>query len=746
MAIPGNLLSSTTETIDPNTSGWTTKLNCTIGLGVGGRTGGGGCLSVRSVAAGEMQARTVSSYPVTAGAVYYTFSDTAGATSTGERIGIRWLNAAGAELSITWSLSTMAASGSWHRVSVAGAAPAGASQAQVLLSSTETGASISHFWENIYLGLPIRTTGNLFGFNTESTEVDATGWAAVVNATISRQVPVMSWAVDNYLAGGQALAVTAVAAGNASALAVDRPAVTPGTEYLAYAYLQPPVLTSQAWIELRYYDAAGNQIAAQRSTLAPPVTTGMYRQRASMVAPANAATCSVAAGLDSASAGQVLRLETVVVTVALKLQAGSLLPYADSSIEQGVAGWTVTSGVATIARTTPWGLSSFDGSYSLAVSSATATASTLRSAKVSGITAGLNYRAQVIAHPVSGGWSSVRTRVRWFDASNVDLGSSTGTPYTLPGSAWYVLPSDAVAPAGATQASVEVVATASATSSVLHLDQIAVWEVLPQTAVEARDDAGYIQLTLRELLVDDLVSVYRVGQDGMRTLVRGTSGLIDQQIITSDLMVIEDHEAPFGVPVYYRIELYSSPGVSAGARTSPTVTLALTDINTAWLKDPGNPQRSCLVVVQQAPDWKRPIEQAAFVIRGRRNKVTLSGIRQGLEGDLAIWTRSDAERAALHLLLDSGNTLLWQAAPGMGVDDMYVAVGEVPEARIGKLAQEPWRSWTLTLTQADMPVTTAVNGSGGRTCQDVIAEFATCADVLAAYGTSEDLLLDRRTG
>jgi hypothetical protein len=375
---------------------------------------------------------------------------------------------------------------------VAGAAPAAATQAQVLLSSTETAGSVSHFWENVYLGLPMRVLGNLLPFNTESTEVDASGWAAVVNATISRQVPVMNWAVDNYLAGGHTLAMTAVATGNASVLAVDRPAVTPGTEYLAYAYLQPPVLTSQAWIELRFYDAAGNQVAAQRSTLAPPATTGMYRQRASMTAPSNAATCSVAAGLDSASAGQVLRLETVAVTVAPKLQAGSLLPYADSSIEQGVAGWTVTSGVAAIARTTPWGLSSFDGAYSLAVSSATATASTLRSVKAGGITAGLNYRAQIVVYSAAGSWSSVRVRVRWFDASNADLGSSTGTAYTLPGSSWYALASDAVAPAGATQAAVEVVATASATSSVLHVDQVTLWEVLPQTAVAAHDSDGYI--------------------------------------------------------------------------------------------------------------------------------------------------------------------------------------------------------------------------------------------------------------
>ena len=739
MAIPGNLLSTTTETIDPNTSGWTSKLNATIAKGTGGRTGGDGCLSVRSVAAGEMQARTVSSYPVTAGTTYYAFADTAGVST--ERIGIRWLSSTGTEVSVTWSLTTMTASSNWHRVSVAGAAPVGATQAQVLLSSTEAGATVPHFWENIYLGPPIRTTGNLFPFNTESTEVDASGWTPVVNATVSRQVPAVNWAVTNYVAGGHALAMTAVAAGNASIISVDRPTVTPGQEYLAYAYLQPPVLTAAAWIELRFYDAVGNQIAATRSTLAAP-GTGMYRQKASATAPALAATCGLAAGLDGASAGQVLRLETVVIVAVPELQSGSVLPYADASFEQGIAGWTVASGVATIARTTPWGFSSFEGSYSLAISTATATSSVIRSAKFP-VTEGVNWRAQINAHPAAGTWSTATVRVRWYDAASTDLGASTGTAYVVPGSSWYGMQSDQVAPAGATQAAVEIVPTASAASSILHVDRIALWEVLPLTAVAADSDAGYVTLTLRELPLDYEITVYRVGADGSPTLVRGASGLIDRQTITSDLLIVEDHEAPMGAPVYYHIEIYDLVG-ERSTRSSSSVTLTLDDINLAWLKDPGNPQRNMRMMVAKAPDWQRPIEQSTQVVRGRRNKVILSGKRQGLEGDLAIWTRSDEERAALHLLLDSGNTLLWQAAPGMGVDDMYVSVATVNENRVGKLAQELWRAWQLPLTEQDMPVTTGINGAAGRTWQDVLTEFGTVADVLDVYATTEDLLLDHR--
>ncbi|WP_217235474.1 hypothetical protein [Streptomyces sp. AC555_RSS877] len=744
MAIPGNLLSQTTESIDPNTSGWTPKLNCVIIKGTGGRNGDG-CLAVRSVAAGEMQARTVSSYPVVAGTVYETFADTAGVV--GERIGIRWLAHGGLEVGITWSTTTTGSSSSWHRVSVAGVAPPIAIQAQVLLSSTEVGVNVAHYWENVYLGLPITTQGNLLPFNTESTEVDASGWAPVVNASISRQVPVMSWAVDNYLAGGHTLAMTAVAAGNASILAVDRPTVTPGEEYLAYAYLQPPTIASTAWIELRFYDTNDNQVGAQRSTLAPPTpATGMYRQRASMVAPANAATCSVAAGLDSASAGQVLRLETSVVIVAPKLQAGSLLSYADSSFEQGVGGWTATSGVATLARTTPWGASFFSGSYALAVTSSTATASTIRSSMVGGIVEGENFRAQPIVHAAAGAWSTVGVRMRWYDAVGADLGTSTATNYGIPGSSWYALASDAVAPAGATQAAVELVATASATSSVLHVNQVVLWQVLPQTAVTADSDAGYVTLTLRELPLDYQVSVHRVAEDGSRTLVRGPDGLIDQQLIASDLMVIEDHEAPMGVQVYYTITIYDPAGVLASTRSSSAITLTLADSDECWLKDPGNPQRNLRVMMQRAPDWQRPIEQATFVVRGRRNKVVLSGRRQGLEGDLAIWTRSDEERDGLHLLLDSGNTLLWQTMPGMGVDDLYVNVAQATESRIGPLAQEKWRAWTLPMVETDMPVTTGVNGSGGRTWQDILTEFTTWQDILDTFATWEDVLLNRRKG
>lgn len=744
MAIPGNFLSAVTETIDPNTSGWKVKTNCTIGLGSGGRNGDG-CLSVRSVAAGEVQAITVSSYQVTPWTEYEAFCDAAG--TVGERIGIRWLNSSNAEISITWSMTTSPASAAWHRIAVGGEAPDGAVRAQVVVSSTPAAGSVSQFYETVYFGFPQTTTGNLFAFNTESAEIDSSGWFNEVNCTIARQMPPVGWAVNNYLAGGHVIAMTATANGNASMRSTDRPDATPGVEYVAHAYLNPPTSSANTWVELRFYDAVGTQIQATRGSLAAP-GTAWYRQRASAVAPAGTAACSIAAGIDSATAGQVLRVDWAVVATAPVMYAGSILPYADASFEQGVAGWSVASGAATIARSSPWSTSNFDGGYTGVITSTTATTSVVRSARFplpADAAAVQNLRTNVNAQVGAGGWTVTRG-VRWYDASNADLGASTSAPITSPTPGWWSLESDFIIPAGATQVAIEYTLTATAPNSTWIIDALGAWPALALTAVVAHDDTASITLTLRELVVGQLLTIYRVLSDGSRTLVRGPAGLYNQTPITAGEVIVEDYEAPLGVPVGYYIEMLTAGSQTPGYRSSETVTLAPGDINECWLKDPGQPQRNTKVLVAKAPDWQRAIEQAELRVRGRRNSVILSDVRGGLEGDLQIWTRSDDERDALHWLLDSGNVILWQAVPGMGVSDMYVTVGQITEARVGGTAMEPWRAWTLPLKQVDMPTTTGVAGSAGRTWQDVLTGFSSWQAVLDSYETWEDILFDRRIG
>lgn len=742
MAIPGNFLSAVTESVDPNTSGWVAKLNCSISKGTGGRSGDG-TLRLSSSAAGEMQARTVASYPVTVGTEYAAFADASGATVP-DRIGIRWLTAADVEISISWSLTTATASSTWHRIAVADIAPPTAASAQVVVSAvTPAGAGVIQHFENVYLGLPIRTTGNLLSFNAESFERDATGWAVESNCSLSRQAPMIQWAVDFYLGGGNMGALTVTAGGNASIKTVEEPAATPGVEYLAYAYLNPPTAGSTTWVELRFYDAADVQLQATRANLSAP-GTGVYRQRVSDVAPANTSYAVLAVGITSGTAAQVVRVEGAVIMVAPKIREGSVVPYADGSFERDVAGWTVVSGVATLARLTPWGTDALDGSYAMTVSSATATASVIRSAKFPvGDAAGLAFTSEYGLKVSAGSWTLTRA-IRWYDAANVDLGTTVASTAALPTPGWWLHFSQFTAPAGATQAAIELTLTATAVSSVVRMDRVSLWQSLPLAEVSTNDTDAYATFTMRELVLDSYITLWRVLEDGSRTLVRGPSGLIDSQLVTSEVMVIEDYEAPLGVPFYYSAEARNASNVVVSNRGSDYVTLDPGDINYCWLKDPGNPQRNIRLMIARAPDWQRPIQQAEYRVKGRKNPVIHSDVRAGLEGDLVVYTQSDDERDRLHWLLDSGHVLLWQVAPGLGETDVYVSVGQVALPRPGGVASDPWRTWTLPLKVVDMPVTVGVVGSAGRTWQDILTENATWADLMSVYESWEDVMLDRR--
>jgi hypothetical protein len=747
MAIPGNFLSTTTEMVDPNTSGWAPLVNCTISLGSGGRAGDG-VLTVKSVAAGEMRARTFSSYQVVPGELYFTFADASSSTQA-ERIGVRWLNATGAEISITWSMTTASASSSWHRVSVAGVAPVGAARAQVVLSSTVSGAAVTHFWENVYLGWPLRYPGNLLSFNAESGgELDLSAWAAETNCALSRTVPVTTWAIDNYFQGGHQIALTVTSSGNASALCTERPPVTPGVEYLAFAYLNPPTSGSSVWVELRFYDAAGAQLAAHRSTMAPP-GTGWYKQIASGVAPAGAASAGIAVGITSGTAAQVVRVDSTYIApldvAALgTLRTGNVLPMADWDFEMGVGGWTKSSGVATIARSTPWGASASYDAYALAVSSSTATASVIRSGTYSvGDAAGQNWRLETFLKTTAGSWT-YKLAVRWFNASSSLISTTEGTPTALPGGSWYLLSVDFTAPAGAVTAQVEITLTAGASSSALYMDRPALWQTLPLIAAEDVDDQAVVQVVLRELEVGQLLTVWRIHPDGSRHYVRGPDGLYDGTfVVPGDSMLIEDYEAPLGVEVYYRTVTVWSDGTGVENRTSLPVTVDAPDVNYVWLTDPHRPGIGLRVMVKQAPEWKQGIEQTVYKIRGRSAPVVLSDVRGSREGDLVCWTQTDEEREQLRFMLSTGNVLLWRCAPGTGEPDVYVSVGEVGLPRIVPLASEQWREWTLPLTEVDMP-TGAQAGSATWTVHDVVVENDTGYTVLDRYATVFDLATNRR--
>ncbi|MGW7350939.1 hypothetical protein [Streptomyces sp. NPDC054784] len=746
--IPGNLLAAGTSAVDPSTAGWQAKLNCSIGLGSGGRNGDG-ALKLTSAAAGEMQAQTSALYPVVAGQLYFTFADASCATVP-ERIGIQWLTAGAVQVgSITWAQTTIAASSVWHRISVAGVCPVGATRARVIVSSqTPAGSGVIAYFENVYLGLPLRQAGNLLSFNAESAgELDTSAYAAGPNTTLTRTSATVAWPVTYYYSGGHSLQVAATGAGEASAVTVERAPVVAGDEYVAYAHLQPPSTAANVWIEIRYYDGSGAQLAATRARLAQP-STGWYRQIVSAIAPAGAVSSAVAMGITGATAGQAIRadgvyLAPVAIAAANTQRTGNIVPMADWNFEAGVGSWTVFSGVATIARSSPWNGAAYYDYYSLTVTSAAATSSTLRSAvyQLPPGAAGFNWRFEYFHLVTTGSWTHQR-RVRWLDAGGNLISTTAASPDPMPTPNWWSASTDQVAPEGAAQAQLEIILGATAINSVAQFDRVALWQVASLFEVNTDPDNASVELVLRELSTARVMTLYRVAPDGARSLVRGADGLIDQQVIVSDAYTVVDYEAPLGVPVTYQIEFRNpATGAITGTRSSDMLTLAV-GRNDVWLTDPIEPQRNLRLTGQSPPSWERDVEAAEFRVRGRRTPVILTDVRSGFSGEIRVFTQTDEERRRLHFLLDTGHTVLIRTAPGTGLEDVYVQVGSITEGRVTDYAPEQLRSWTLALTEVDRP-TGGQAGSATRTWQDVRTANPTWGNVLARYATWLDVLLDR---
>jgi len=358
----------------------------------------------------------------------------------------------------------------------------------------------------------------------------------------------------------------------------------------------------------------------------------------------------------------------------------------------------------------------------------------------------VNWRVYVAAKRVAGGWSLVST-IRWFDASSTLITTASSTSAAIPSDGnWWTLSQDFTAPANAAFAQIDYTLTATAASSTLQLDTVLLYQVLPQQSITISDATASSQLVIREIVVPRLMTVYRVLADGSKTVVRGSSGLLSQVTTTDDTLIVTDYEAPLGVPFSYRVEFYNSTtGVLTGYRTTGTYTLDPGDPNYIWIKDPARPLVNMRVLVKSPPDWQQPIEQNVLRPRGRPNAVVLSGVRAGREGSLVVWTQTDDERDALRFLLATGNILFWQSAPGMGEPDVYVSVAETAYPRVSEEARDPWREWTLPLTEVDRP-TGGMAGSPTWTVRDVGIENSSVLSLMDRYATVLDLALGQRSG
>lgn len=230
--------------------------------------------------------------------------------------------------------------------------------------------------------------------------------------------------------------------------------------------------------------------------------------------------------------------------------------------------------------------------------------------------------------------------------------------------------------------------------------------------------------------VQNTIRVMRVEESGSGTPVR--TG--DPATLVAGEWTGLDYEAPYGVPVTYRVTLDN--GLVA---TSNAVTLEPAEQN--WLIHPGIPSLSRPVRVSEFRDRVRSTATGVHMVLGRSTPVIITdGVRQAPTFPLTLYTVGlDEEAALLALLADSSPLLLQTHRPGYPRRDYYwISVGEVTQSEPGMYG-EGTDLWTLPCTVVTAP--TGLQQSPW-TWRDVVDGYATWGDVLAAYPTWRDVVIN----
>lgn len=731
MSVSTNLLAANTSDIETSTAGWTAGTNTTIAQSTRFYTGAHS-LQLTATASGTASATTAARVAVTAGTVYTAyayFANVVAAAGHTATVRVDWYSVSTGGTLISSSSSPASTIGNftaWQSPPpiLIATAPAGATWAAVTIVLGGLAASVAMVVDAIAFGPPASISGNLLSYGTQGVEMDATGWAATINATVNRSQPIA-------FEGWWALTIAATAAGDTLVQSQDVITVVPGVEYFAYAWVIPPASSLEFRAEIRWYDASNAFISSVSASSYPASTVNWYRAGVIATAPATAAHAKLALRPQATSAGQTWTCDQMALTVSPN-GTGNLLGYNMYGAEVSTFGWTATGG--TLSRSTA---QATDGQASFSVVAAGGGADlTLATTAPIPVTAGQTYVYRPAVYPPSSG-ADFLVSLAWRDSSGATIKTTSARWVSgATGSWWYTYTAD-IAPVGAVSMIPTITRSAPAAGETWYWDRMLV--AIGGLALTAVPIDGYgAQISVQGLTTGSATTwnLWRLAADGSLIPVRGMSGDIVNQAITGDLAVVEDYEAPLAGPVQY----FTRTGT--GFYLADPVTIpGPDDPNVLVLKDPSLPAKVTTVVVETAPDWTRASRQGRYDPRGRKLPVIISDVRAGRVGTLTLTTEQNDDLNDLWYLLDPGSTLLTQWPDGWGIDDMYVQVGDVDEKRLSTYAPQEDREWSLPLTEVDRPIGGIV-GSATRTWQDVLNTYSTWLDVL----TSNKSWLDVLTG
>jgi hypothetical protein len=738
VSVSTNLLPANTSSIETDTTGWTAGANTSLDK-ASRFYQGASSLGLTATATGTVSATTAARVAVEAGTEYqaYAFFANRSAAASGRSATVRvdWYAAASGGTAIS---SVTSAGGTLPNSTtfltpppgLIATAPAGAAWASVTVSVTNVGAGAAAgvVVDLVSLGPPTTWNDNLIGYGPASVEVDATGWSATSGLTLSRSSA-------NQWEGWYSLVLTSTAAVEGVASLATAINVTPGTEYTSVAIVNATVSGSFR-LGMRWYDSLGAEISTDVTPTWSLTASTWTRVTINAVAPPGAATARLLLRPVATASGQTWLCDQMGILVAPQI-IGNMLTYQESSVEGGVQGgtdWAATSG-CTVARSM---VRAWAGVSSLAITpdgSGDAVVSLVRRLPVTPRQA---YRlVPYIYHAATTASVVVDLVFDWYDAGGELIRSGYFRWLTATTAGWYALTGSGVAPDGAATVAMSVrVRSPELAAGALYMDNVVAGPGGLAAIADPIAGTYGARVSLQGLTTNGHThwSLHRMLADGSMTPVRGSSGDLTAELISGDLAVVEDHEAPLGATLTYRVRVYTPPAGSGMSYSASPIALPEPAPTHVVLKDPLVPARWAAVVVGTAPDWQRPARQVVHQVQGRELPVVISDVRGGRTGTLTLVTATRSEHERILWLLRSGNPVLIQWPTGWDEDDMYVSVGDLPAKRLVPLATYSDRSWELPLTEVERPIGGTV-GSSDRTWQTIASEHDDWLEALQTYGT-----------
>ncbi|MDX2978145.1 hypothetical protein ACTFBT_01260 [Streptomyces microflavus] len=344
--VPGSLFPYDKASAEVSIAEWGGWANATISRTSTVAWEGWYSLQAESLASGVMEVGATR-HAVGAGTEYVAQARVRPAVvSSTVRIEIRWYDADIVYLSRS-VVDHPAFAGQWTACAVTGVAPPGAAHARMVLVPTAMSAAEIWAFDHMALRASPIPAGSLIGYNTQSMEVDASGWTAVSGCTIGRTTET-AWE------GAASLRINETGStGMNATVALSTPVpVTPRQAYQVTPRLKlgagpagRQLVTTYAWL-----NSSDELIRSATVTwsLGSSAGTGWYAPPTSAVAPSGAASLVVSFHIVSSIVGQPAFLDDVQIT------PGGLAAVADAvpdSYSASVALQGLTSGGYTY-----WGL------------------------------------------------------------------------------------------------------------------------------------------------------------------------------------------------------------------------------------------------------------------------------------------------------------------------------------------------------------------------------------------------------